>query len=40
VGLSWRDAAFAERIVASGHLEKVLAALDVPIIQRSYQVAS
>jgi quinol monooxygenase YgiN len=34
------DAAFAERIVASGHLEKVLAALDVPIIQRSYQVAS
>jgi quinol monooxygenase YgiN len=33
------DRAFAERIVATGHLEKVLAATDVPIVQRSYHVA-
>jgi quinol monooxygenase YgiN len=34
------DAAFAERIVQSGHLDKVLAVLDEPIVQHTYQVAS
>jgi quinol monooxygenase YgiN len=32
------DAAFVDRIVNSGHLEKVLAALDEPIAQSSYDV--
>jgi quinol monooxygenase YgiN len=32
------DAAFAERIVQTGHLEKVLAAIDEAIVQPSYQV--
>ncbi|HEY5025901.1 MAG TPA: antibiotic biosynthesis monooxygenase family protein [Acidimicrobiales bacterium] len=34
------DAAFAERIVQSGHLDKVLAVLDEPIVQHTYHVAS
>jgi quinol monooxygenase YgiN len=33
------DAAFSERIVQSGHLAKVLAVLDEPIVQHTYQVA-
>lgn len=33
------DAAFAEQIVQTGHLEKVLAALDQAIAQPSYQVS-
>jgi quinol monooxygenase YgiN len=33
------DAAFSERIVQSGHLAKVLAVIDKPILQHSYQVA-
>jgi quinol monooxygenase YgiN len=33
------DAAFAEQIVQTGHLEKVLAALDEAIVQPSYQVS-
>jgi quinol monooxygenase YgiN len=32
------DAAFAERIVSTGHLEKVLAALDRPLVQQSFQL--
>jgi len=32
------DAAFAEQIIQSGHLEKVLAAIDEAIVQPSYQV--
>jgi quinol monooxygenase YgiN len=34
------DTAFAERIVQTGHLDKVLAALDDPIVQHTYQVVS
>lgn len=34
------DAAFADRIVQTGHLEKVLATLDGPIEQHTYQVVS
>jgi len=34
------DTAFAERIVQTGHLDKVLAALDEPIVQRTYQIVS
>jgi quinol monooxygenase YgiN len=34
------DAAFGERIVASGHLEKVLAALGQPLTQRTYLLVS
>lgn len=30
------DAAFGERIAQSGHLEKVLAALGQPLVQRTY----
>jgi len=33
------DAAFTERIVQTGHLEKVLAAIDEAIVQPSYQVS-
>jgi quinol monooxygenase YgiN len=33
------DSAFAELIVQSGHLEKVLAAIDEAIVQPSYQVS-
>src|ERR1035437_8090150 len=32
------DAAFAELILQSGHLEKVIAALDEPIVQNIYEV--
>jgi quinol monooxygenase YgiN len=32
------DAAFDERIVRTGHLEKVLAAVDDAIVQSSYQL--
>ncbi|HVA07971.1 MAG TPA: antibiotic biosynthesis monooxygenase [Acidimicrobiales bacterium] len=32
------DAAFGERIVATGHLEKVLAGLGRPLVQRTYIV--
>ena len=34
------DTAFAEHVVQTGHLDKVLAALDEPIAQHTYQVAS
>jgi quinol monooxygenase YgiN len=34
--LEAHDAAFAERIVKTGHLEKVLAALGQPLVQRTY----
>lgn len=34
------DAAFGELIMASGHLEKVLAALDEPVVQTFYDVVS
>jgi quinol monooxygenase YgiN len=34
------DAAFAERIIQSGHLAKVLAAVDEPIVQHTYQVVA
>jgi quinol monooxygenase YgiN len=34
------DAAFVERIVQTGHLDKVLAAIDEEIVQPSYQVSS
>jgi quinol monooxygenase YgiN len=34
------DAAFGEFIVASGHLEKVLAALDDDVVQTFYDVVS
>jgi quinol monooxygenase YgiN len=34
------DDAFADRIVQTGHLEKVLATLDGPIEQHTYQVVS
>jgi len=30
------DAAFGERIVQSGHLDKVIAALGQPLVQRTY----
>jgi quinol monooxygenase YgiN len=30
------DAAFAERIIQTGHLEKVLATLGQPLVQRTY----
>jgi quinol monooxygenase YgiN len=30
------DAAFGERIAQTGHLEKVLASLDQPLMQRTY----
>jgi quinol monooxygenase YgiN len=33
------DAAFSELIMASGHLEKVLAALDEGVVQTFYNVA-
>jgi quinol monooxygenase YgiN len=33
------DSAFADRIVQTGHLDKVLAVLDEAITQRTYQVA-
>jgi quinol monooxygenase YgiN len=33
------DAAFSEQIVKTGHLEKVLAAIDEAIVQPSYQVS-
>jgi quinol monooxygenase YgiN len=32
------DRAFAERIIKTGHLDKVLGAIDEPIVQHSYQV--
>ena len=32
------DAAFAELILQSGHLKKVIAALDEPIVQNIYEV--
>jgi quinol monooxygenase YgiN len=32
------DAAFGERIMASGHLEKVLATLGQPLVQRTYSL--
>ena len=34
------DAAFGELIVASGHLEKVLARLDTGVVQTFYEVIS
>jgi quinol monooxygenase YgiN len=34
------DAAFGELIMASGHLEKVLAALDEDVVQTFYDVVS
>ncbi len=34
------DAAFGELIMASGHLEKVLAALDEGVVQAFYEVVS
>ncbi|MGP0110416.1 MAG: putative quinol monooxygenase [Acidimicrobiales bacterium] len=34
------DAAFAELILQSGHLEMVLATLDEPIVQNIYEVVS
>lgn len=34
------DAAFGELIMASGHLEKVLAALDEAVVQTFYDVVS
>jgi quinol monooxygenase YgiN len=34
------DTAFAERIAATGHLEKVLATLGAPLIQRTYVIVS
>ena len=34
------DAAFGELIMASGHLEKVLAALDEGVVQTFYDVVS
>ena len=34
------DAAFGERILASGHLEKVLAELDEGVVQTFYDVVS
>jgi quinol monooxygenase YgiN len=34
------DAAFTELILQSGHLEKVLATLDEPIVQNIYEVVS
>ena len=34
------DTAFAERIVKSGHLSKVLEAIDEPIVQHSYQTTA
>jgi quinol monooxygenase YgiN len=34
------DAAFAERIAQTGHLEKVLATLAQPLVQRTYVVVS
>jgi len=34
------DRAFAELIVQTGHLDKVLAALDEPIVQHTYQAVS
>jgi hypothetical protein len=33
------DAAFADHIVQTGHLDKVLAALDEPILHHTYQVS-
>ncbi len=33
------DAAFGERIMRSGHLEKVLATLGQPLVQRTYVLA-
>ena len=34
------DAAFGERIVATGHIEKVLAALGQPLVQRTFELVS
>ncbi len=34
------DAAFAERIMQSGHLDKVLATLGQPLVQRTYVLLS
>ena len=34
------DAAFTELILQSGHLEKVLATLDEPIVQNTYEAVS
>lgn len=34
------DTAFAQHIVQTGHLDKVLAALDEPIVQHTYQIVS
>jgi quinol monooxygenase YgiN len=34
------DAAFGERILATGHLEKVLSMLDEPVTQNIYEIAS
>jgi quinol monooxygenase YgiN len=34
------DAAFGERIMASGHLEKVLATLGQPLVQHTYVLVS
>jgi quinol monooxygenase YgiN len=34
------DAAFGERILASGHLEKVLATLDEGVVQNFYELVS
>jgi quinol monooxygenase YgiN len=33
------DTAFAERIVRTGHLDKVFAAIDQPIVQHTYKIA-
>jgi len=34
------DAAFGERIAESGHLDKVIATLEQPLMQRTYVVVS
>jgi quinol monooxygenase YgiN len=34
------DAAFNERIVETGHINRVLSALDEPLVQHTYQVVS
>jgi quinol monooxygenase YgiN len=34
----FHDAAFDERIVATGHIEKVMAALGQPLVQRTYDM--
>jgi len=34
------DTAFAERIGQTGHFDKVLAALDEPVVRHAYQIVS